>query len=566
MRFSIVIPTYGRRATVLRTVAALERQEHGDFEVVVVDDGSADGSAEALRALEVSFPLLVVAQDNRGAAEARNAGAAAAGGDILLFLDDDMEADPSLLTEHERSHRDGADLVLGDVPLHPDSPRNLLTRGVGSWARSRRDRLAAAPTDVPLEDLLTGQMSIARGRFEELGGFDTSFTRDGSFGGEDVDFGYRALKAGCRIVFNPAAVSHQYFDVDPADYLRREYDAGRAAQELALKHRERAERVGGRLRLQTRRSRWLLWPFVVAPRAVSRPLVVAVARLVRSGFEHDRLGTTFQAVRAMEHVRGARAAQKALSCGDAAVLAYHSIADLSYEGVLRKYGVPTARFAEQLDALARHGWTFVTLDQLLGALDGASALPRRSVLLTFDDAYADLLDAGLPLLAERDIPAVVFAVAGRVGGTNDWDRALGAGVLSLLDADGLRAVAAGGVEVGSHSCSHRPLSRVPADELSGEIEGSTDRLEALGLPRPRVLSYPHGDWSPEVAAQAQRAGYAAAFTVEPGTVHRGADRYALPRIEVFASDTPWRLRLKLATARLPSRWRKRALELLGAQV
>lgn len=566
MRFSIVIPTYGRRETVLRTVAALARQEHEDFELVVVDDGSADGSAEALRALEVSFPLLVVAQGNRGAAEARNAGAAAAGGDILLFLDDDMEADPSLLLEHDRSHRDGADLVLGDVPLHPDSPRNLLTRGVGSWARSRRDRLVDRPTDVPLEDLLTGQMSIARRRFEELGGFDTSFTRDGSFGGEDVDFGYRALKAGCRIVFNPAAVSHQYFDVDPADYLRREYDAGRAAQELALKHRERAERVGGRLRLQTRRSRWLLWPLVVAPRAVSRPLLAGVARLVRSGLEYDRLGRAFQAVRAMEHLRGARDAQKALSCGEAVVLAYHSIADLGHEGVLREYGVPTARLAEQLDALARRGWTFVTLDQVLGALDGGSALPRRSVLVTFDDAYADLLDAGLPLLAERDIPAVVFAVAGRVGGTNDWDRGLGAGVLSLLDADGLRAVAAAGVEVGSHGCTHRPLSRVAADELPGEVEGSAARIETLGLPRPRALSYPHGDWSPEVAAEAQRAGYAAAFTVDPGTVHRGADRYALPRIEVFASDTPWRLRLKLATARWPSRWRKRALELVGAKV
>ena len=54
---------------------------------------------------------------------------------MLLFLDDDMEADPRLLAEHERSHREGADVVLGDLPLHPDSPRNLLSWGVGAWAR-----------------------------------------------------------------------------------------------------------------------------------------------------------------------------------------------------------------------------------------------------------------------------------------------------------------------------------------------------------------------------------------------------------------------------------------------
>src|SRR5207253_5026154 len=116
VRFSVVIPTYRRRERVLRHVAALSQQTWEDFEVVVVDDGSGDGTAEALRALETPFPLTVVAQQNQGAAQARNAGAAAAGGELLLFLDDDMEADPGLLAEHERSHRAGADLVVGDMP------------------------------------------------------------------------------------------------------------------------------------------------------------------------------------------------------------------------------------------------------------------------------------------------------------------------------------------------------------------------------------------------------------------------------------------------------------------
>src|SRR5690348_5405785 len=99
-RFSVVIPTHERRDVVVRNVAKLGGQTESDFEVVVVDDGSRDGTAQALRSLHVPFPLKVIEQPNRGVATARNVGAAAAVGEYLLFLDDDMEAEPGLLAEH----------------------------------------------------------------------------------------------------------------------------------------------------------------------------------------------------------------------------------------------------------------------------------------------------------------------------------------------------------------------------------------------------------------------------------------------------------------------------------
>jgi glycosyltransferase involved in cell wall biosynthesis/peptidoglycan/xylan/chitin deacetylase (PgdA/CDA1 family) len=566
MRFSIVIPTHQRRETVLRTVAALAHQDREDFEVIAVVDGSTDGTADALRALDVPFALTVLEQGNRGAAAARNAGAAVARGEILLFLDDDMEAHPSLLAEHDRSLREGADLVLGDLPLHPDSPYNVLSAGVGSWARSRRERLAANPGEIPLADLLTGQLSIAREAFERLGGFDVGFTRDGLFGGEDVDFGYRVLRAGYRAAFNPAAISYQYFDVDPAEYLRREYEAGRGTLELALKHPERADQLTSVRGLETGRRRWLLGPLAVAPRPFSWPLRAGVASLVRRGRGGERLQRVFQAVRAMEHVRGARAARRALSTGQVAVLVYHAIADLGHDPLLREYGVSPTRFAAHLDALIRWGWRFVDLDAVLRAFEGSQQLPARSVLLTFDDAYENLLTEGMPLLAQRGIPAVVFAVADNVGGVNEWDLRKGGTELKLLDADGLRALVASGAEIGSHASSHRPLTRVPADELTGELEGSAARLAAMGLPRPRALSYPHGDTNAEVAAAARHAGYAVAFTVRAGIGRRGVDPFAVPRIEVFANDSARRLRLRLAVAGWPpSRWRARGLGLLRAR-
>lgn len=312
-RFSVIVPTYERRDVVLRTVTALDRQTQRDFEAIVVVDGSTDGSAEALRALEVSFSLRVVEQPNGGAALARNAGAAAASGELLLMLDDDMEADPAMLAEHDRSHRAGADVVLGDMPVHPDSPPNMLSWGVGDWARRRCQRLSSSGAEIRLDDLLTGQLSISREAFDAIGGFDVEFTREGLFGGEDIDFGHRLRKAGCSIVFNPAAISYQYYDVDPSSYLRRTREAGRSDRELVAKHPELVESMGASPSFKTRRSRWLLRPFLYVPAPLSAPIRAAAVALARSGRQGPRARRAFFAVRTLEYLRGVRLADRRLA-------------------------------------------------------------------------------------------------------------------------------------------------------------------------------------------------------------------------------------------------------------
>jgi GT2 family glycosyltransferase/peptidoglycan/xylan/chitin deacetylase (PgdA/CDA1 family) len=562
VRFSAVIPTYQRRDTVVRMVAALEHQSLRDFEVVVVVDGSTDGTADALRGLRVPFELNVIEQENRGGAAARNAGAAAARGELILFFDDDMEADPAMLAEHDRSHREGAGVVLGDFPVHPDSPTNVLSQGVGRWTTRRRDLLATPGTEVPLVELITGQMSISRSAFLGLGGFDVSFTRDGLYGGEDLDFGYRARQAGLQIVFNPAAISHQLYAVDPADYTRRTREAGRSNEELAAKHPELIEELTAGLRFTSRRSRLIFGALAKAPAVLSWPIRALATHLVRSGRLDFHTYRLYFGVQTMEYHRGARQARRKLRAGHAVVVAYHAIADLRDDPLLAEYGVPCSLFAEQLDALARHGRRFVGLEAILRALAGEQPLPRGAVLVTFDDAYEDLLTDACPVLAERGIPAVAFAVAGRIGGTNEWDSSHGAGTLDLLDEDGLREIAGNGVVVGSHGATHRRLVGLEPSELEEELKGSAARLSEIGLPRPAAFSYPYGVWSPDVAASVRDAGYAVAFAIEPGVVRGGENRYAVPRVEVLASDTPRKLRIKIATAGWPDRWRRRVLKLL----
>ena len=549
---SVVIPTFQRRDVVVRSVTALADLAYGgEVEVIVVVDGSTDGTADALRALTLPVPLRVVEQENRGAAAARNAGARLARGEILLFLDDDMEADPRLLAEHARSHAGGASAVIGHIPLHPDSPPNLLSREVGRWAERRRGRLAAPGAKLALSDLLTGQLSVRRELFEQLGGFDRSFTAGGSFGNEDLDFGCRLLGSGASVAFNADAVSLQRYVVCPAANLRQWRQGGEAAVFFARKHPALAAELFAAHRFDGAPAKLLWRPVASAPvlsrfagAAASKAALAATARWPGSRAS----ARAFFAARDLEYWRGVHARGGVPRRRSVLVLAYHAIADLGGDRLLGPYAVPPGEFEAQLDTLLRRGFCFVSAEEALGSLRDGRGLPRRPVLLTFDDCYEDLLRVAAPLLRARRIPALAFAVSRHVGGTNAWDRAKGARPLPLLGVDGLRELAQQGVEIGAHSMTHRDLTTVRGPALEEELAGAALELEDLGLPRPRFVAYPYGRHDAEVRRAAAAAGFRLGFSLDRGRAGRRADPFALPRTEIRRGQTGWPLLLRLARA------------------
>ena len=188
------------------------------------------------------------------------------------------------------------------------------------------------------------------------------------------------------------------------------------------------------------------------------------------------------------------------------VLAYHAIRDLAGEPILEPYGMPPALFARQLDALQQAGYHFVSGEEVLRFLQGQAGLPHKAVLLTFDDGYEELLADVLPMLTARAIPAIVFAVTQQLGGTNEWDKRIGAASLRLLDICGLQRLREQGIEIGAHSRTHKMLSRLVIEEIREEIAGSVEDLEAVGLGRPRFFSYPHGEFNTCVQQVVQEAG------------------------------------------------------------
>lgn len=282
--FSLVIPTYQRRDMVCEAVrAACAIDYAGNMQLIVVVDGSTDGTAEALKAIACKHELNVTVQENRGAAAARNRGAREATGEILLFLDDDMICAPDILKEHARMYRSGADAVVGDFPMDSDSPEGFLSDSIAEQEHWERGAAALTPFDV-----FTGQLSVRRRVFEQLGGFDESFTANGNYGNEDVDFGARLLER-FTLRHNPRAICRQRTAVGPREYMRRAKCVARADLRFAAKHpqlaRELMERRG--LGRNSRRLR-LLSRLPVVP-AVLSGLAVSSAEIgLRTRFRSSR--------------------------------------------------------------------------------------------------------------------------------------------------------------------------------------------------------------------------------------------------------------------------------------
>jgi len=544
---SVIIPTYQRRQVVAAAVEALGRQVGAPpFEIIVVVDGSTDGTADHLRGLSIAVPLTVIEQANAGASSARNRGAAAAKAPILLFIDDDMEAVENLILAHLREHAQGHDVVLGHIPLHPDSPRNIMSQGVGAWAEQRCERLSRPGADLSLHDLLTGQISISRIAFDAVGGFDLRFTQNGTFGNEDIDFGLRLLDGGYDIAFCPEAVTYQNYVVSPASHLRQWRQAGAADVWFARKHPERGAEIfelnGAaepftRLVARPLASTWL-WPLITWP---IRTLAL------RAGKGESRLAAFwFFKARSLNYWRGVAEAGGAPDGQTLRILAYHAIEDLN-GSVLSAYGTPIQRFEQQLADLTVAGFALISLEEFEAFLSGKAGLPRSAVLLTFDDCYVSLQQVTEPL-ARRQAGGLAFAISRRLA--NTWDLPLGAPQLPLLDAAGLRGLVDKGMEIGAHSRTHPMLTELAESALREEISGCADDLQAEGLPRPRYFAYPYGDADARIAEQVHAAGYLAAFLIEPGVMTRATDRMLIPRVEIFGQDAGWRLVAKVRFARL----------------
>ena len=189
---SVIVPARDARSTLPATLAGLgDQRDVEDFEVIVVDDGSTDGTADLARASPLRPRVLSAA--GVGAAESRNLGARAARAGALAFLDADCQPVPGWLAAGLEALGD-ADLVQGPICAPPGAR-------VGPY-----DRVLVTPRASPLFE--SANLFVTREVFQGVGGFEDWLGAGGRPMGEDVLFGWRARRLGARVAFSDRAVVH----------------------------------------------------------------------------------------------------------------------------------------------------------------------------------------------------------------------------------------------------------------------------------------------------------------------------------------------------------------------
>ncbi len=274
---SVVLATYDRRPILERTLDALDRQSTRDFQILVVDDGSTDGTWEWLetRAAEASQPgLHVFRQENRGQGAARNHALRHVDGGLVLFIGDDVIPRQDFVVEHLRGHE-----LAGTA-----------TRAVVGFTDWRRAEMKVTPLlemvnleghqfgyghmtageVVPFTCFYTSNLSLPR---QILGDdpFDAAFEH---YGWEDVELGYRLSCQGLEIVYHPAAAAEHLHPMDLTSIFKRQRLVGRGSHTLLRLHPELA---GSSLLAPDRPPRWFGAGKRLIPALV--PVLSAVDRL-----------------------------------------------------------------------------------------------------------------------------------------------------------------------------------------------------------------------------------------------------------------------------------------------
>src|SRR3954452_15734570 len=203
------------------------------------------------------------------------------------------------------------------------------------------------------------------------------------------------------------------------------------------------------------------------------------------------------------------------------VLCYHQIRDptAADSAAARTYIVSPSAFAAQMRALDRAGYTPVTGDQLVAHLARGAPLPRRPVLLTFDDSSAGPDTDAAPGLRRHHFVAPFFVMT-VVLGKPGW-----------LTRGQVRALDRAGMTIAAHTWDHKEVPKYTAADFPGELVSPRRELEKLVGHKVRLFAYPDGAWSPDGFGALRAAGYVAAFQLAD-KLDRRAPLWTIRRIIV----------------------------------
>jgi glycosyltransferase involved in cell wall biosynthesis/peptidoglycan/xylan/chitin deacetylase (PgdA/CDA1 family) len=501
LKLSVIVPTHNRREILVsRTLPALFHQDlpASEYEIIVVVDGSSDGTPAALERLRAPCFLRIIEQPNRGPGAARNRGIQAARGNLLLFIDDDIICGPGLLKQHVDAHNEPEPAVVyGSISLEAGSPASIMKHAIEAWYRDYYQRIESqGKLQWPRDDYLISNSSIPRARLLH-DGFDEKMPAK-----EDYELGLRLWKDGTRFKYLPKAQAYEYYAKRSGYVLRNDGESfGKTDVLLSRKHSE--YRPYSSLAAMGNSTAWKrLWR-----RACVRAPAIPLGLLRLPIWICDRLCRFPRMQRTGHHLLGVgrgivelHSAAKEVGSWNSLrsefgmrlpVFLYHHVGP-SRPGTVAGLTVSPGRFASHMRWLARRGFQGIRPADWARWRREGKGLPEKPVLITFDDGYADLVEHALPVLQRYGFGAAVYIVTAQLGGTNAWDEARGCSTMRLMTADQICHWAARGIEFGAHSRTHADLTALRGDELLEEAQGSGQDLERVLGSRVVSFAYPYG--------------------------------------------------------------------------
>ena len=299
MFVSVVIPTYNRRPILEKCLLALERQqacrEIDRYEVVVVDDGSTDGTPDWLRGAAERFPhVRLIEQSHGGPAEGRNRGVDHAYGDVIVFIDSDLVVTESFLSCHASS-------LVRSWEARGD--RLCFTYGAvvntANFEQPTAERHKLR--DLSWAYFATGNVAIAKEVLQRAGLFDTGFRL---YGWEDLELGERLRRMGVQLIKCPAAVGYHWHPALTLDQIPRliEVEGERARMGLVFFRKHPTRRV--RFIIQFTWLHRLLWELLTLGGLINEHSLRPLLRwLIRHGYS----GTAMELLRLPLNRIGVRA-------------------------------------------------------------------------------------------------------------------------------------------------------------------------------------------------------------------------------------------------------------------
>ena len=549
-KLSVVVSTYNRRDVLLsRSLPSMLEQDlpSDQYEIIVIVDGSTDGTASALHEIHASCALRIVEQQNSGLSKARNTGLAMAQGELVMFMDDDIVCNRDVFRLHVEAHDAVEAMVVhGAIYQAQSTHATLLGNSNEAWYRNYNQRLAAhGGVKWPNGIFLISNSSTPRKTLLDCGGFDETLLAM-----DDFEIGLRLWKSGVRFKYLPNAIAREMSVKSAKAFLFSDGVAwGRTEVALCRKYPDYRIRSGllsglGRTRPWRRLLRRIAMQFPVSPAPFLMPSIWFCEKFCRFeamqkiGIRLLGFGRRMTELRAALAVVGSWQEFRSEFEMRLPVLLFHHVGP-SYTGTHASLTINPASFERQVHCLARNGFKGIQPRQWLRWRNEGRGLPKKPVLFTFDDGYADLAEYAFPVLHRYGFGAAVYIVTGNIGGTNAWDEKYGSAAHRLLSAEQLRYWAERGIEFGSHSRTHADLRQLTPAQVRKEVEDSADDLEELLGNRPISFAYPYGYHSPD-AVECVRENYEVAFDINPrarGINHLLSDPHLLQRTMVQPVDS-----------------------------